>query len=237
MNIPLAMIGIVFLAAAVIGGGLKASGYEIKPITSVGGRLGLGMVGGLALVLGILASSMATTKPEMPVTAPTNESSQGRSTSSAPRTAVAPPSTSPSTSTASPSKPSVFWSGQITLDEYASSAPSKFRDLDSAPPTIRRGDGDVGAGDIESDSIEYFGYLVAPTGARTVAKWSGTTAPTREQCREAAVASGSETIEMQEGDYACVRTSQGRTALLKVTKLIGDQSLQAAVTVWDDAES
>lgn len=47
-----------------------------------------------------------------------------------------------------------------------------------------------------STAIEYFGYLVAPTGAHTVAKWSGTSAPPREQCRDAAVANGSETIEM-----------------------------------------
>lgn len=51
------------------------------------------------------------------------------------------------------------------------------------------------------------------------------------------MASGSETVEMNQGGYACVRTSQGRTALLKITNLIGDQSLEATVTVWDDVES
>lgn len=121
MNISLVMIGIVFLAAAAIRGGLKASGYEIKPITSVGGRLGLGMVGGLALILGILASSVGTTKPEMPVTAPTNEPSQDGSASATPRITAAPLPTLPPASVASPLKPSVFWNGQIVLDEYASS--------------------------------------------------------------------------------------------------------------------
>lgn len=239
MNVVLVTTGIVFLAAAAVGGGLKASGYEVKPITSVGARVSLGMIGGLALVLGIFAGSIGTTKPETPVTAPTTAAPQNPSTSPTPSTpaAAAPLPASPPVSAASPSKTSVFWNGQISLDEYADVRPSKLRDLDSTPPQTSPDDGDIGAGDIESHSAEYtYGYLVAPSGAHTLAEWPGTTAPTREQCREAAAASGSETIEMHQGGYACVRTSQGRTALLKITKLIGDQSLQATVTVWDDAE-
>lgn len=240
MNVTLVTLGIVFLAAAAIGGGLRASGYEVKPITSVGARVGLGMIGGLALVLGIIAGSIGTTKPEPPVTAPTAAAPLDSSTSTTPSTPAAaalPPASAPA-STASPSEMSVFWSGQITLDEYADVRSARLRDLDSAPPKTGPDDGDIGAGDIESNSAEYtYGYLVAPEGALTLAEWPGTTTPTREQCREAAVASGSETIKMSQGGYACVRTSQGRTALLKITKLIGDQSLQATVTVWNDAES
>lgn len=131
----------------------------------------------------------------------------------------------------------VYWSGTISLDEYAEVNSSRLRDLDSAPPTTDADEGDVGAGDIESSSPEYtFGYLVSRGGDLTIAAWSGAAAPTRRQCREASVAAGSATVEMRLGDHACLRTSHGRTAALQITKLIGDQSLRAKVTVWDDGE-
>ncbi|GAA4410825.1 hypothetical protein GCM10023148_02490 [Actinokineospora soli] len=158
-----------------------------------------------------------TTAPTTP--APTTPTS-------APVTTIPPP---PPT-TVNPDR--VFWTGTITLTEYAVTDYTRMRDLDTAPPRTDDDEGDVGARDIEAT----WGELVAPQGMSTVAAWTGPK-PTRAQCREAASAAGAELVELGPGDHACVRTSQGRTAWLQVTKFAGDQSLQAKATVWDDAES
>ncbi|MEC3981623.1 hypothetical protein [Amycolatopsis sp. H20-H5] len=241
MHVGLIIIGVVFLGAAAIGGGVKASGAEVGEIKTFGAQIALGVVGFLAIVLGIFVGWIAprifgsaeapppvSSQPNLPLPLPGTPSQS------------APPPSSPapvSTPAPTPDPERVFWSGTITLDEYADVKPAALRDLDSKPPKTDKNDGDIGAGDIESSSAEYtYGYLLGPRGATTVAQWTAGGAPTRAQCREAASASGSATVEMKLGGYACVRTSQGRTASLKITKIIGDESLQAAATVWDDAD-
>jgi hypothetical protein len=143
--------------------------------------------------------------------------------------------TSSAVTTTTPPPDTVYWSGTISLDEYGSARPALLRDLDAVPPTTDESEGDVGAGDIENASALY-GELISPAGSTNVAAWSGGGAPTRTQCREAAAAAGSASVELKPGDYACVRTSHGRTASLQITNLVGDQSMEANVTVWDDGD-
>jgi hypothetical protein len=143
--------------------------------------------------------------------------------------------TTVATTTTTTPPDTVYWSGTISLDEYGSVRPELLRDLDTAPPTTDESEGDVGAGDIENASGVY-GELVSPQGGTSVAAWSDGSAPTRTQCREAAAAAGSAVVELKPGEYACVRTSHGRTASLQLTKLVADQSLEATVTVWDDGD-
>ncbi len=235
MNVPLVTTGIVFLAAAAIGGGLKATGYEVKPITSVGARVGLSMMGSLALMLGIFAGSIGTNPkrpsphrpPQLPRTpAPPLRRAPQQPWPRLPRRRQHPRSRrrrracpgaarSPSTNTPTYARPTSATSTAHYPEPVRTTVTSAQATSRAAPPST-------------------------PTatwwrpGVRTRSR-SGPESPL-EQCREAAVASGSETIEMHQGGYACVRTSQGRTVLLKITKLIGDQSLQATATVWDDAE-
>lgn len=83
MNLTLAVIGLVFVAAAVIGGGLKAAGIEVPPIVSPRRQALLAAVGVLALAvawfIGEDASASPTTAPHpAPPTVPSRSPSPCR---------------------------------------------------------------------------------------------------------------------------------------------------------------
>lgn len=77
--IALWIIGLVFVAGAAVGVGLKALGMEIPAITSGTARAVLALIGVLAIVLGVVAyqagANLTTTSPEGSEDTPTTTSS------------------------------------------------------------------------------------------------------------------------------------------------------------------
>ena len=63
VNVPLAIIGVVFLGAAAVGGGLKAMNFEIGIIASSRRQLFLAFVGVVALALAFLPSMLKSNTP------------------------------------------------------------------------------------------------------------------------------------------------------------------------------
>jgi hypothetical protein len=235
----LVLTGIILLAAGVIGGGLSASGIEIKVLTSKPTKVGLALVGLLAIVLGVFGNKLAPTAPQQ---AAAQTSSLATTSSCCPTpvtttldtttTTTAPPTTS---SSAHPGTGRVFWSGTISLDASGLAADRQIRDLDSSPSKIDPDEGDIGARAVEPYRASPWGTLVpSRSNPSTVALWMGKGEPTQQQCRETAIAAASSDVDIQPGEYACVRTSQGRTARLKLREFTTDVSLQADTTVWDD---
>lgn len=58
MNPALTIMGLVFLAGAVIGGGLKAAGHQIPVLKTRGAQVRLALVGCVALLLGLLGERL-----------------------------------------------------------------------------------------------------------------------------------------------------------------------------------
>ena len=83
MNVPLAVIGIAFLGAAVVGGGLEALGVKVPVLASGRRQLLLAFVGAVALGLSflpsILKSSTQSSSPPQPNPTVTSGLSQGSS--------------------------------------------------------------------------------------------------------------------------------------------------------------
>jgi hypothetical protein len=89
MNTTLATLGIVFLGAAAVGGGLKALGIEFQPLASGRRQLLLAAVGVVALVAAFVAPRLNTsTQPssQRPPSTPAVQSGTSQSTSPAPPT-------------------------------------------------------------------------------------------------------------------------------------------------------
>ncbi|MEV4143440.1 hypothetical protein AB0J40_07210 [Amycolatopsis sp. NPDC049691] len=84
MNITLLVIGLVFVAAAVVGGGLKAAGIEVSVISSVPRQIGLAIVGAAAIALSALgAGSTSAPTASSPSTAPAGKATTGDPTAQA----------------------------------------------------------------------------------------------------------------------------------------------------------
>lgn len=95
MNTTLLIIGIVFLAAAIVGGGLKVFGVEVQPFGSGRRQVLLAAVGVFALVVAYAAPRLApaTTTAPLPAqsTVPISPQSLPATASAAPSSTAAPP--------------------------------------------------------------------------------------------------------------------------------------------------
>jgi WD40 repeat protein len=70
MNPVLTIIGVVFLAGAITGGGMKAAGHEIPVLKSKPAQVGLALVGCLALLLGLLGERLFNPSSPPPTATP-----------------------------------------------------------------------------------------------------------------------------------------------------------------------
>lgn len=78
------VIGIVFVGAALAGGGLRAGNFEVPVITTRVGAVGLFIVGALAVVLGALLHHWETASPQPTATAGPTRGSVDASSGSSP---------------------------------------------------------------------------------------------------------------------------------------------------------
>ncbi|MEV0309230.1 hypothetical protein [Nonomuraea fuscirosea] len=110
-------------------------------------------------------------------------------------------------------------------------------DLDQVPPTIR-------TSEAKADIRESSSFFVKSIKAQeqSLAPWDGSATPTRRQCVETLSTQGttewgeSGEEEVEDDSIFCVRTSEGRIAVIKLKKAVYHE-MQATVKVWNSLES
>jgi hypothetical protein len=211
VNVPLAVLGIVFLAAAAVGGGLKAMNIEVGILESGRRQILLALIGAVALGLAFLplilksntqSSSQAQVNPTV-ASGPSQRSSQTQSAS-----------------TKSPAPTPVWTStGKILI------GPQSGIDFDSIPP---------GPGSGSNTLILYGGSELYTSGSIKIATWTKDVPPTRDQCNALAQAQGNFEQPAEVGGQYCLLTGQGQghTVYLKIASI--DTSNTADVTAYAD---
>lgn len=229
---PLWIVGVVCLAASVVGKSMKLGGAEIPAIPSPATRFGLAIVGVLALVLGLVlfqeASSPDPTPPipGPPSPAPTSPSPSPPSPPLTPPAPTPPAPTPPRPSPPSPTPPTpverVWWQGTLILNGEAG-VTGWF--LDPAPPA-RAPLGDLGLMcGLSCPSNELAGIAIVA--------WDSHSPPKQQQCSDLLnTRLGQRQIDVQAGSMACFKTEGGRVGYLKVASMPELHQMNLEVTVW-----
>lgn len=209
MNATLAVIGIVFLGAAVVGGGLKAFNIEFPILTSRRRQF-------LLAVVGVVALAVAFVAPRL------NTSAQGsgpspNNLSSSPQAIVGASTSSTATGTAA--VPGIAFMGPVGISFSGT-------DFDTNPP---------GQG---SDPISWERYTntLTASGSGIVSRYAGSQIlPTEAACRTWALSHNSLTLSgVNRGDRLCFISQNGRTVRFIVTN-ISSSAVEGQATVWNDA--
>jgi hypothetical protein len=212
VNVTLAVLGIVFLGAAAIGGGLKALGTEVPHLASGGRQL-------LLAVVGLVALAAAFVAPRL------NNSAQSSSQSPTEPTVTGgtSPATSPATSASGKALgPTPVWTSANPILIPGTGGV----DFDSNPPVPGSGPNTL---------ILYGGNELYSTGSYKVATWTNNVSPTRDQCNALAQAQGNFEQPAETGGRYCLLTEQGpgHTVYLKITRI--DASNTADITAYANA--
>lgn len=100
--------------------------------------------------------------------------------------------------------------------------------LDQNPPKATDGaNWDVAAGDSNTllgDSL---------VNGQGIALWTAGGQPTRKQCADQVDTQGQQVLAVRVGSMVCVKTQQGRVALLVVKSIGSDYTDEADTTVWE----
>jgi hypothetical protein len=192
-------MGLVFLAGAAIGGGLKAAGHEIPVLRSRGAQVGLALVGCLALLLGLLGERLFDPSP--PRATATPPSSPSGST---------PPDTSAS---AQPSEQP--WPGEPDGVEYKTGTATPNYSSLGADGSIDLDNGESEYGSSSrSDLVAGTAGVGANHGAQ-IALWPQPEPPTLQDCRRLPSAKYGkteliETERFQSTTRYCTKSKEGR---------------------------
>ena len=73
MDSTLLLLGIACIIAAIVGGGLKAVGFEFPPLSSIGRQIGLGALG---VILVLVSRSYVPNPPDVPKAQPISPSAE-----------------------------------------------------------------------------------------------------------------------------------------------------------------
>lgn len=212
---------VAFAKQAASGAGISLPGPETR-----GARIGVVLVGVLALALG------TAVRPDDPKPSPTPPVSSGPasatvSTSTTPP--VAPGSTTPVSSTpAAQSTP--VWSGSVGIPDITAGTDIEFDKVPPGPSSVTSQTGIYGG----NSSSTGKGYLRnSLSGHNLLGVWTGTGRPTGTQCSDWADTHPVKEVEVKAGDLVCLKTEDGYTALLAIASLSADDgTINAAATVW-----
>ncbi|MGH3765767.1 MAG: hypothetical protein ACRDTX_11570 [Pseudonocardiaceae bacterium] len=200
------MLGSVFIAAAAVGGRLKAGGVQIPIIATKFARIGLALTGMLAIGLGVQEHYWNKSAPPPSPSAST----------------VLPggPSTTMLQKADPPDSP-VGYQGAVAFshDEVDGEL-----DLDFNPP--RR---------VNNHNIKQLSGKPNLSGDKDVllAEWDHQANPAKQQCADQLAHHGvAQTGPLVAGNVVCVRTTQGRIARLIITSADNDQ-IRADATIWN----
>ncbi|MER5927300.1 hypothetical protein [Streptomyces mirabilis] len=201
-------------------------------ITTVGG----GVFGVINAVIPVLADSgkddNSEAKPQSSVQASTTPGRTVPSATTTPPTSQPPESGSPSSpdapapsATLSSDSKAIQYSGPVRIAETGP-------DLDVALPKMDYSGQDVRLGLIDPPRINGYGVTDQPS----LALWTGSAMPNRQQCSNQLSTQGVPTVEVKKGTVVCVQTDAGRIAVVTVTSTSNDFSTgeMAQVTVWSE---
>ncbi|MGW5611990.1 hypothetical protein ACWEWI_39350 [Streptomyces sp. NPDC003753] len=106
-------------------------------------------------------------------------------------------------------------------------------DLDVDPPKLDFSGQDVSLGLIDPPRV--FGF--DPTSQPSLALWTGSTMPNRQQCSDLLSTQSVPHLEVKKGTVFCIQTDAGRIAVVTVTSTSNDfhTGEMAQVTVWSEA--
>lgn len=213
--IALVTIGVVLLAAAIVGGTLKlAGGIEIPPVASLPRQVALGSVGVLAIVLGLITGKPASTEPghAVPATiAPRSTSDQPAPETTTTRTR----DTGPETTASSAPTQAVYTDKIFKFSPPPGCSGDYYRRIDLDAAELNGDDSDLryyclGAqhhGAIQRKGAKQFGE--APSGSVTA-----------ENCREAARTTDHDEVDVStisaNKTTWCVITHSGQIAWIRV---------------------
>lgn len=215
MEVVLVTIGIVLLAAAVVGGKLALGGAEIPQITSALARSALAILGIVALLLGLFPSA-----PGKPTPTDSDASAQSSSSATPAGTSSISPRAEPSLQ---PEQP--LWRGTLLFESAI--------DFDTDPPTVTSDSDptmDIYAGnDFATAPINQI--ITFGASRKGVARWAQQAAPTADDCAVLLQTQGVNTSRFSTGDRFCVRSRGERIAFITFPgKQDGNWKLDA--TVW-----
>ncbi|MGW5360614.1 hypothetical protein [Actinopolymorpha pittospori] len=114
----------------------------------------------------------------------------------------------------------IRWDGPVTFDYWNSI------DLDTLPPNKEPDE------DAEDAQVDYNGVTIA--GSRQFAPWTDEASPTRQGCSDLVSTQGDNRIEVAKGQLICMKTSEGRTALLKVNSF-DEGTVAAYAVIWESS--
>ena len=176
-------------------------------------------------------SSSQPSSPPPLITPTTDTPAPGPTTSAPPPDPPAPTTTPPSTRPSSPSltptppvttESRVRWQGTLRLDGTAG---VRGWFLDDVPP------GRAPVGDLAVQGADQL------YGAYALARWTGSRPPTRAECATLLnTRLGQQSLDVREGDRACVGTENMRVGYVGVTGIPDADHIDLAVTVWQRAD-
>lgn len=196
---------------------------EENPPPQTNRAIGAALIGGTVIAIGAALAlgggtengHKAETAPTMPALPPTPTIVARPDPTLIPTPTNAPPT---------PIRPHLRWKGTVMV-----SGPDTHRDLDSIPPRTSPDDSDLNGSWLET-------YIRSDSPKVQISVLHGGN-PTYSQCRNAALADGSEqTPELDSGDVLCVYTSQGRIARLTTVfaeQTSGDPIVKFHAVIWD----
>ena len=168
--------------------------------------------------------------PTPPLTPPASDTPTPAPTTSSrrpdpPEPTTTPPSTPPDTPTPTPTaapESRVRWQGTLRLDGTAG---VRGWFLDDVPP------GRAPVGDLAVQGADQL------YGAYALARWTGSRPPTRAECATLLnTRLGQQSLDVREGDRACVGTENMRVGYVEVTGIPDADHVDLAVTVWQRAD-
>ncbi|MBO1330376.1 hypothetical protein [Streptomyces sp. VRA16 Mangrove soil] len=239
------VVGLVLLAAAIIGQSISLGGTEVPALTQPKLRWAVAAIGVFALILGALlygqslsaaggsprgggAVTVPPTASAQPSPSPPPASTSSRPPS--PTTAPPEPSRSDDTTeppseaprTPGPAAPAVKvrWHGALLL--RSTGEPTGWW-LDQVPPTY------AVIGDLGLECDCHAGEVVA----NAIASWEGARPPTYQQCAELSGRLARRALAVRKGTTACLRTWEGRLGYVTFTSVPGPYEFNVEATVWD----
>jgi hypothetical protein len=215
---------VAFAKQAASGAGISLPGPETR-----GARIGVVLVGVLALALGT-AVRPEDPKPSATPTASSASSGPASATTSTSTTPpVAPGSTTPVSSTpAAQSTP--VWSGSVGIPDITAGTDIEFDKVPPGPASVTSQTGIYGGKGFSTGKWYLRNSL---SGHNLLGVWTGTGRPTGTQCSDWADTHPGKEVDVNAGTLVCLKTEDGHTALLAIASMSADDgTINATATVW-----
>lgn len=209
------LVGIGCLLAALVGNGVKLGHFEVPAIPSRIVRVGVAVVGVAALVIGIglfVGRDNGTTSRPPAATSSVAPATQSTSTS-----VLAAESTTPPPTNHGPA--SVVWQGTVRLTD------GNGVDLGSVPVKVEA---------LASTSFwVYQGQvLTSQDGNNLMAEWTGSAAPTADDCANLLNTQPVEALDLHAGLQICAHgLFERRVGFAQISSYDGNVA-QVSITVW-----